>query len=97
MKTAEIHETSRLEARVRTDVYEQIKEAAALEDITLSAFVIAAARRAAEERLEKHELLRLVKEDQMAIANAILRGPRKHTPLFEEAAAMHDKLISESL
>lgn len=85
-------ETSRLEARVRYDIYELIKEAAELDGTTISAFVINAALKAAEERVEQNRLLRLAKDEQIIFADALLRGAKPPTAAYLEAAALHKKL-----
>lgn len=84
---------SRLEARLDPAAYELIKEASALEGMTVTAFVVSAAKAAAERRIEKHKILKLVKEDQMLFADALLRGPKEPTPAFKAAADLHKKLV----
>ncbi len=84
---------SRLEARLEPAAYELIKEASALEGMTVTAFVVGAAKAAAERRIEKHKILSLVKEDQMLFADALLRGPQKPTPAYRAAADLHDRLV----
>lgn len=84
---------SRLEARVKPEVYELIREASLLEGVTISAFVVSAAVKAAEEKIELSKLLRLAGEDQAVFAGALLRGAQKPSAAFAEAAALHNKLV----
>lgn len=84
---------SRLEARVKPEVYELIREASMLEGMTISAFVVSAVTKVAEEKIERSKLLRLASEDQAVFADALLRGAKNPTAAFIEAAALHNKLV----
>lgn len=84
---------SRLEARVKPEVYELIREASELEGVSISAFVISAAAKAATERLDRIKLLRMARVDQAVFADALLCGPQPRTEVYKEAAALHDRLV----
>lgn len=84
---------SLLDARVKPEVYELIKEASELEGVSISAFVISAAAKAATERLDRIKLLRMVREDQAVVVDALQRGHQPCTEVYQEAAVLHSKLV----
>lgn len=67
--------TCRLQARVPSELYDLVQEAAAVEGLTLMDFLIASLRKAAEATLEGHHVIRLSREDQSAFAKALLEPP----------------------
>lgn len=87
--------TARLEARITPDLQGLLKRAAELEGRTLTEFVVDAARRAAEQRIEQEQVIRLSLADQRAFAEAIL-DPAPPTPAFERALGRHRDLIRGS-
>lgn len=89
--------TSRLEIRVNTSVYEMIREAAAIDDVSISAFVLSAAQEKAEQRIERNSMIRLSREGQIAFAEALLRGRREDTPAMAEAKRLRSELIRKEL
>jgi uncharacterized protein (DUF1778 family) len=87
--------TARLEARITPDLHALLKRAAELEGRSLSDFVVAAARSAAESRLERDAVIRLSLEDQRAFVEAILDPPAP-TPALRRAFRRHRELIDPS-
>ncbi len=83
---------SRLEARLPADVYTMLKRAAEIEGRSVSDFVVAAAREAAERTIEKASILRLSAEDQRRFAEAILHPPAPNAAL-RRAAKRHRRLF----
>jgi uncharacterized protein (DUF1778 family) len=71
--------TERLGARVPADVKLLIQHAADLSGRSLSDFVIASARAAAEETIRQHEVIELTARDSMKLAEALLnpQGPNE--------------------
>lgn len=89
--------SSRLEIRTNPGVYEIIREAAAMEDVSISAFVLSAAQEKAERRIERSRIIRLSREGQAAFAEALLRGRREDTPAMAEARRLRAELIRETV
>jgi uncharacterized protein (DUF1778 family) len=87
--------TARLEARITPDLQALLKRAAALEDRSVTDFVITAAREAAERRVEQAQVIRLSLEDQRIFVEAILNPPEP-TPALRRAFRRHRALIKES-
>ncbi len=83
---------SRLEARLPAKVYTILKRAAQIEGRSISDFVVAAAREAAERTIEKATVLSLSAEDQRRFAQAILKPPAPNAAL-RRAAKRHRQLI----
>jgi uncharacterized protein (DUF1778 family) len=87
-------DTSRLEARVPTEVYEQIERAAKLRGLTLTAYVIATAGADARRVIEETDILRLSRTDQIAFAQALIDPPAPNQRLAR-AARRHAALIQQ--
>jgi uncharacterized protein (DUF1778 family) len=87
-------DTSRLEARVPTEVYEQIERAARLRGLTLTAYVIATAGADARRIIEETDILRLSRTDQIAFARALIDPPAPNEHLAR-AARRHAALIRQ--
>jgi uncharacterized protein (DUF1778 family) len=75
--------TSRLEARLPTDVHALLKRAAEIQGRTLTDFVVASARDAACRTTEEREILRLSVEDQRRFAAALLAPSTRQPPCAE--------------
>ena len=86
--------TARIEARIAPDTLAIVKRAAEIQGRSVSDFVIAAAREAAEQTIEKTEIIRLSVEGQRAFAEAILNPPEPSAGL-RRAAQNHSRLIRE--
>jgi uncharacterized protein (DUF1778 family) len=67
--------TSRLEARVAPETLTIVKRAAELQGQSVSQFVVAAAREAANRTIEETQIVRLSVSDQRAFAEAMLNPP----------------------
>ncbi len=86
--------TARIEARISPDALAIVKRAAEIQGRSISDFVVAAAREAAERTIEKTEIIRLSVEGQRAFAHAILNPPEPSAGL-KKAAKAHRRLIRE--
>ncbi len=84
--------TARLEARISTDLHAMLKRAADIEGRTMTDFVVAAVQQAAQQAIEKAEVIRLSLADQTTFANALL-APPKPSPSLKRAFARRRKLI----
>lgn len=87
--------TARLGARVAQDVLNTLKRAAEIEGRSVSDFVIAAARSAAEQTIERAQLLRFSLADQERIADVLAR-PAAMPDALQRAQSAHRELIRES-
>ena len=76
--------TSRLEARLPGKVHALLKRAAEIEGRTLTDFVVSAAREAAYRTIEANEIIRLSREDQLQIADALV-SPPEPSPALKKA------------
>jgi uncharacterized protein (DUF1778 family) len=85
--------TARLEARISTDLHAMLKRAAEIQGRTMTDFVVSAVQVAAQEAIEKFEVIRLSLADQECFAQALLSPPRP-TPALKRAFARHRKLVS---
>ena len=86
--------TTRLTARVPAELYQQIKRAAQLRGLSLTAYVIAPAGKDARRTIEETEILRLSREDQIAFARALINPPAPNERL-SRAAKSHAALIQQ--
>ena len=84
--------TARLEARISKELHATLKRAAALQNRTVTDFVITAVQEAAQKAIEQTEVLRLSLADQERFARALL-SPPKATPALKRAFARHRKLV----
>lgn len=86
--------TARLEARISPELHALLKRAAALQDRTITDFVIAAVQDAAQRAIEQAEVLRLSVADQERFAQALLAPPAA-APALERAFARRRALVVE--
>ncbi len=86
---------ARLEARLPADVLEMLKRAAEIQGRSLTDFVVTAAREAAVQAIEEHQIIRLSIADQRAIAEAILNPPEPNEAL-KRAFERHRTLVKRS-
>lgn len=86
---------ARLEARLPVEIYSLLKEAADLQGRTLSDFVIASAREAAEEAIARSNTIRLTLAEQKRFAAAIL-NPSPVTPALRKAMKSRERLLDRS-
>jgi uncharacterized protein (DUF1778 family) len=85
--------TARLEARISADLHAMLKRAAEIQGRTMTDFVVSAVQLAAQEAIEKAEVIRLSLADQACFAQALLSPPRPK-PALKRAFARRRKLIS---
>ena len=86
---------ARLAARIAPDVLSAVKRAAEIEGRSVSDFVVAAARAAAERTLTDAHIIRLSLADQAFIADVLAR-PAKASEGLERAFESHNALIRKS-
>ncbi len=87
--------STRLEARITPDALAAVKRAAEIQGRSVSDFVVAAAREAAEKAIEESQIIRLSLEDQHALAAAILHPPAP-APALRRARNAHRRLVAKS-
>ncbi len=95
MPSQEQPRTARIEARIAPDALMLVRRAAEIQGRSLSDFVVAAARDAANRAIEEAQIIRLSVEDQRAFADAILNPPSP-SPALLRAAEAHRELIQDS-
>ena len=86
---------ARLAARIAPEALSAVKRAAEIEGRSVSDFVVAAARAAAERTLTQAQIIRLSLADQAFIADVLAR-PAKASEGLEKAIQLHKALIRES-
>ena len=84
--------TARLEARISTELHALLKRAAELQGRTMTDFVVSAVQDAAQQAIERAEVVRLSLADQECFAQALL-SPPKPAPALERAFARRSKLL----
>ena len=84
--------TVRLEARISADLHSMLKRAAELQGRTMTDFVVSALQDAAQQAIERAEVVRLSLADQECFAQALL-SPPKPAPALERAFARGSKLL----
>ena len=87
--------TSRLEARLPTQVYATLKRAARLKGRSLSDFVVGAAHDAAQRAIEEESLIRLSADDQRRFAEALL-NPSAPNAALKRAKRLHRDKVEVS-
>ena len=87
--------TARIEARIAPDALVIVKRAAEIQGRSVSDFVVAAAREAANRTIEDAQIIRLSVDDQRMFIDAIL-NPDPPSPALRKAAAAHGRLIKAS-
>jgi len=85
--------TARLEARISTDLHAMLKRAAEIQGRTMTDFVVAAVQSAAQQAIEKAEIIKLSMSDQAFFAQALLT-PAEPASALERAFARRNKLMS---
>ena len=84
--------TARLEARISTDLHSMLKRAAELQGRTMTDFVVSAVQDAAQQAIERAEVIRLSLADQECFAQALLSPPAPSAAL-KRAFARRTKLL----
>ncbi len=87
--------TARLEARLPAEIHSLLKKAADLQGRSLSDFVIASAREAAEQAIARSNEIRLTLTEQKRFAQAILNPPPVAQPL-RKAMKNRERLLDHS-
>lgn len=87
--------TARLEARLPVAVHSLLKEAADLQGRSLSDFVVASAREAAEKAIARSSEIQLTLAEQKRFAEALLKPPRV-APALRKAMKNRDRLLDLS-
>lgn len=77
---------TRIDVRLPAETEEIIERAAAIRGITVSQFVVRAAREAAEQVLNDHATWQLSRRDSRAFVKALLHPPEPNAALLEAAA-----------
>jgi uncharacterized protein (DUF1778 family) len=87
--------STRLQARLSPETLAFVKRAAEIEGRSVSDFVVAAARQAAQRTIAETHVLRLALADRQALA-AALAAPPKPAPALRRARAAHRRLIAKT-
>ncbi|MEP7011318.1 MAG: DUF1778 domain-containing protein [Acidobacteriota bacterium] len=87
--------TARIEARIAPAELAVFRRAAEIQGRTLSDFVIAAAREAANRTIEEAHLIRLSIEDQQRFVDLLLNPPAI-APALNRAKSAHARLFREA-
>lgn len=85
--------SSRLEARISTELRAMLQRAAELQGRTMTDFVVTAVQEAAQRAIEQAEVVRLTLENQQAFADALL-SPPKPSPAMRRAFSRRRKLLT---
>ncbi len=83
---------SRLEARITSDTHSLLKRAAEIEGRTVTDFVVAAAREAALQTIERNEVIRLSREASERFAE-MLNNPPPVADAMRRARERHERLV----
>lgn len=86
---------ARMSARIAPDVLSTVKRAAEIEGQSVSDFIVAAAREAAERTIEKAQILQFSLADQERVADLLSR-PAAPNKALTRAYAAHKALIRDS-
>ena len=94
MAKANSSSSARLEARVKPEVKALWQKAAELEGRTLTDFVITSVQEAAFKVIERHEKLKLNRDESEAFVNALLNPPQPNESL-QSAALRYKEIITD--
>jgi uncharacterized protein (DUF1778 family) len=83
---------ARLEARITPEVHTLLKRAAEIQGRSMSDFVVAAARKAAERTIAQTEVIYLSREDQQRFAEELI-DPSPLAPAMERAMERYKELV----
>ena len=83
---------SRLEARITSDTHSLLKRAAEIEGRSLTDFVVAAAREAALQTIERNEVIRLSREASERFTE-MLDNPPPVAEAMRRARERHERLV----
>lgn len=85
---------SRLEARIPTDLYEEMERAAELRGLTMTSYVTAIMGDDARRTISENSIIRLSIEEQLAFANALINPPEPNAKLLA-AKRRHAEMIGQ--
>lgn len=85
--------TTRLEARISTDLHAMLKRAAEIQGRTMTDFIASAVQEAAQRAIEQASVIRLSLADQECFAQTLM-SPPEPTPALKRAFARRNKLLS---
>lgn len=91
----ETSRTARIEARIAPAELAVVRRAAEIQGRTLSDFVVAAAREAANRTIEEAHIIRLSIEDQARFVELLLDPPAL-APAMERARKAHSRLFRQA-
>lgn len=89
------NKTARLEARLPAEIHLLLKTAADLQGRSLSDFVVASAREAAEAAIARSNEIKLTQAEQKRFAKAILNPPSV-APALRRAMKNRERLLDHS-
>ncbi|MDY4279606.1 MAG: DUF1778 domain-containing protein [[Pasteurella] mairii] len=84
---------ARLEAKVNLDIYQLIKQAAAISGRTLTDFVVDVAYKEAKKTISEHQVLRLTLEDQALLIESLSK-PFKPNASMQNALDVYEEFLS---
>jgi uncharacterized protein (DUF1778 family) len=93
-KPRSVSRTSRIEARIAPQALAIVRRAAEIQGRSVSDFVVAAAREAAQRTVAETEVIRLSREAQETFANLLLNPPPP-SPALLRALKRHRSIIVE--
>jgi len=79
----ETQRTARIEARIAPETLALVRRAAELQGRSVSDFIVAAARDAANKTMEETNIIRLSYEDQLRFVEALLNPPSPSPALLK--------------
>ena len=85
---------ARLEARVDAEIKARWQQAADLQGITLTDFIITSLQESASKIIQQHQTMKLSKKDTIAFVDAILNPPQPNENLIA-AAKEYKKIIGD--
>lgn len=94
MAQTDTNRTARLEARITREALAVVRRAAEIQGRSVSDFVVAAAREAAQKTVSEIEIIRLSREGQEQFAGLLLK-PHGPTPALKKAFKRHRALVKE--
>lgn len=84
---------ARLEAKVNVDIYELLKQAAAISGRTLTDFVVSVAYEEAKKTISEHQALRLTLDDQTRLIESLSK-PFEPNQSMKNALNLYDEFLA---
>lgn len=84
---------ARLEAKVNLDIYQILKQAAAISGRTLTDFVVSVAYEEAKKTISEHQVLRLSLDDQALLIESLSK-PFEPNPSMKNALDLYEEYLS---